>query len=533
MKRHITTVAGTILLAIALSFIFGHSTAQAATDAKVSVPVLNVRLGPGTGYEKITCIKVGETYPVVDSRDGWFKLMVGTTPGWVCGDYVQTFEKETAAPPSVQVAGPDGRISAVDSVTVNVNLLNVRSGSSVKNPIIGGIKKGDSYPVLDYNSGWYKIKYNFSQGWICGDYVSANFFEDEEKQAQEQPQQPEFTGIYDVQDVEFLNTDTRNCTSIPVEIKVSKDDSAEIPIPGIQNGMTADGKINITLANSIFSGSNKDVVLTDNDLVSEINISAADQNTTTITISPKAGINYEVYTVQAKGYEDEEYKYYKYYIVASLQPNKGKSEQAENPDEKTGDPDQSIVKNSEGKTKHDYLVTLDAGHGGTTSGAVSNGLDEKVFNMDIITRVNDILKAQGYDTYLTRKDDTFVSLADRADNANILKSSIFVSVHLNSFTSSTSNGTVTLFNSEAKVSGERLASLIQNNLVLNLNRTDRGIDERPDLYVLNSTDMPAALAEILFMSNQDELNIICADDNRQKAAEAIAKGINEYFGFEE
>ena len=69
--------------------------------------------------------------------------------------------------------------------------------------------------------------------------------------------------------------------------------------------------------------------------------------------------------------------------------------------------------------------------------------------MYIINKVNNILKAQGYDTYLTRENDTYVSLLNRADGANILRANIFISNHINSYSIESINGTETLYNSKA------------------------------------------------------------------------------------
>lgn len=518
MKRHITTAAGMFLMVLLLFLFLGSRTAEAATTAKVTVSALNVRLGPGTGYKKISCIKVGQTYPVVDSKNGWYKLQIGSTLGWVCGDYVKTFSTEAAAPPSTQTPASDGRTSVADSITVNVNLLNVRSGNSVKTPIIGGVRKGETYTVLDSKSGWFKIKYNLSAGWVSGDYVTVNYLEDVKDS--EPPKQPVLTNVFEIQDLKTYRTDTRNCIAIPLSIKVNKSGNTGTPEPGIESSRASDGKISIMLGNSSFTGVNKDIAVSDSDLFTAANVSCADQNSTTITISPKAGVDYEIYTVQAKGSEDSEYKCYNMYVVVSFKDNTN-----------SGNAGNENAKNSQGKTKGDYLITLDAGHGGTTTGAVSGGYEERTFNMDIINRVNDILKAQGYDTYLTRSNNTYVSLAERADSANIIKSDIFVSVHLNGFVSPAVSGTETLYNSSAQSSGAALADLIQKNLINGLNRANRGIKDRPDLYVLNSTNMPAVLIEVLFMSNPEDLNVICGESARQVSAESIARAINEYFGF--
>lgn len=528
VKRHIIRVAGTLFIALFLLLVLGSKTAMAATNAKVNVPVLNVRSGPSTGYKILTSIKVGQTYPVIDNKNGWYKINMGSTSGWICGTYVVLSNTGTAAPPPVQKPSTGGGTSVVDSLTVKVSLLNVRSSNSVTSSIIGGIRNGSTYSVLDSKSGWYKIQYGTTQGWVCGEYVNVSYKENDDKQDQPQPQIPVTANVYEVQDLKLYKTGTRNCAAIPVTIKVDKGDSSGSINPSYTQTVTPEGKIQITLGNSSFKGINKNVSVADNELIAAVNITDDGSNSTIITLSPKTNANYEAYTISSKAYEDSNYKYYKFYIVTALKSVVNAAPEPFRPGAQPKVTNTSSV--SQEKSKKNYLIALDAGHGGTTTGAVSSGMEEKVFNLDIIMRLNDILKAQGYDTYLTREDDTFVSLADRADSANILKSDIFVSVHLNSIASPSVGGTETLCYSTA-APGAHLAELIQKNLISGLNRNDRGIKDRPDLYVLNSTNMPAALAEILFMSNNEELQLISGESTRQKTAESIGNAINEYFGF--
>ncbi len=54
--------------------------------------------------------------------------------------------------------------------------------------------------------------------------------------------------------------------------------------------------------------------------------------------------------------------------------------------------------------------------------------------------------------------------------------------------------------------------------------TDRGVKERKDLYVLNSTDMQAVLVELGFISNAKEAELLKNESFLDRAAKCIAKG---------
>ena len=76
-------------------------------------------------------------------------------------------------------------------------------------------------------------------------------------------------------------------------------------------------------------------------------------------------------------------------------------------------------------------VVLDAGHGGHDTGAMSAYGPEKAFALDVVLRAKALLQATGLKIVLTRGDDTFVTLDDRARIASQNKRAIFIAVHFN------------------------------------------------------------------------------------------------------
>lgn len=77
-------------------------------------------------------------------------------------------------------------------------------------------------------------------------------------------------------------------------------------------------------------------------------------------------------------------------------------------------------------------VFLDAGHGGTDSGATGNGMLEKVINLDVVLKLGDILKQRGVEVNFSRTTDAFVDLQKRCDMAAAFGAQYFISVHHNS-----------------------------------------------------------------------------------------------------
>ena len=173
-------------------------------------------------------------------------------------------------------------------------------------------------------------------------------------------------------------------------------------------------------------------------------------------------------------------------------------------------------------------ICIDPGHGGRDPGAVSGNVKEKDINLAIAQKLQLLLYNKGYNVIMTREKDIDISLYQRANIANNFKADIFVSIHNNAFNNELAQGTETLCFS-GSLQGEKLANLVQTELVKRLKRPDRGIKSRPDLVVLRYTTMPAILVECAFLTNPVERKLLKNNSFQLLAAEGIAEGIDRYF----
>ncbi|MCX7698500.1 MAG: N-acetylmuramoyl-L-alanine amidase [Candidatus Goldbacteria bacterium] len=211
--------------------------------------------------------------------------------------------------------------------------------------------------------------------------------------------------------------------------------------------------------------------------------------------------------------------------------------------------------------KQTRILVLDPGHGGTDPGAIgANGVREKDIVLDITLRIIRYLKDENFKIYLTRDDDTFISLKHRALFANEKEADLFISIHCNASKDREAQGVRTyiynrvassreaaeaaklenkdvgvfemLLNDLRKSAYEYLsieaAGNIQHCLVKNL-RLKWAPTERAPFYVLANTNMPSVLVEAAFISNPQEEKKLDDNDFREKVAKGIAEGIKEYF----
>jgi len=182
------------------------------------------------------------------------------------------------------------------------------------------------------------------------------------------------------------------------------------------------------------------------------------------------------------------------------------------------------------------LIVIDAGHGGKDPGATSpiTKTKEKDLNLKVALKLDQKLRDLGFRTILTRSTDEYIDLYERAEIANRNNADAFISIHFNSHSSSSVSGIQTLycpaFDSKVKEGDQYpFAEAIHDALLSGLDRNDKGIVKRPELVVIRETKMVAALVELGFLTNAEEAKLIDTDSYHEKAAEAIANGIVNYF----
>ncbi len=174
------------------------------------------------------------------------------------------------------------------------------------------------------------------------------------------------------------------------------------------------------------------------------------------------------------------------------------------------------------------VVVLDPGHGGSSAGASFGGTDEKDLNLSIARQTASLLEQAGLTVFLTRTDDRDVGLYDRTTFARLQNANLFVSIHCNaSVTNPAAKGVYTAAYGK-ETPGWSLAEALGQSMVKSTGALNLGVDQRPDLAVLRTAQMPAALVECGFMSTPEELALLLQIDYQAKLAQGIADGILSY-----
>lgn len=178
-----------------------------------------------------------------------------------------------------------------------------------------------------------------------------------------------------------------------------------------------------------------------------------------------------------------------------------------------------------------FKVVIDPGHGGYETGAIVSGVKEKDLNLAIAKKLDTYLKNSGVTTYMTRTTDKYVSLYQRSGLANSVNADLFISIHNNTQPQKSISGSMTLYyptsTDSSGFSGYKFASIIQKNLNNKLGTDDKGIIQRPNLAVLRTSEMPAVLVEVGYMTNKAEMQKLLTDSYKEKAAKVLSDSVLE------
>lgn len=231
------------------------------------------------------------------------------------------------------------------------------------------------------------------------------------------------------------------------------------------------------------------------------------------------------------------------------------------------------VSQAEGR---DFVVVIDAGHGGKDPGARGKIINEKSINLSVALKLGKLISGEHPDVKIvyTRKTDKFVELDERAEIANRNKADLFISIHTNSVAKGKqARGTETYTLGLARTEENLAVAMRENSVILleddyqqkyegfdpnstesyiifefiqnkhmqqsidfaseiqacfaSTKREDRGV-RQAGFLVLRKTSMPGVLIEVGFISNKDEERYLASESGQQQLAKAILKAFNRY-----
>ena len=179
-------------------------------------------------------------------------------------------------------------------------------------------------------------------------------------------------------------------------------------------------------------------------------------------------------------------------------------------------------------------TTAKMSYGATST---TTGKREYEWSMEFTVRLKAELENRGYEVVLTREEnDVQISNAERAIFANESGAEVYLSIQADAASNKDAKGIYTQIPSHSNAfvgnlyeDCKRLAKAIQNNLIAETGTKDRGVQENDKVAAINYSEIPVAVLQLGFMSNQEEDTNLWSEEYQDKMIKAICDGIDTYF----
>jgi N-acetylmuramoyl-L-alanine amidase len=199
-------------------------------------------------------------------------------------------------------------------------------------------------------------------------------------------------------------------------------------------------------------------------------------------------------------------------------------------------------------------IMIDPGHGGKETGCLNKRYIEKNLNLIYAEKLCKELRKSGYEVEVTRTDDKYIGLKERADITAQKHADIFISLHINALSPfeskaegienycmtpaggcSTNSGEVYGYQhskesypgNEHNLNNIVLTYCIHKAMIEATGAPDRSV-RRANFSVLRNNSVPAVLVESGYLTNAKEEKLLVSDKYQDKIVKAIAKGIQDY-----
>jgi N-acetylmuramoyl-L-alanine amidase len=470
---------------------------------------LRMRDGAGTSYSVIDTLSKGQEVKIIDTSGSWVKVSSGSQSGWVHKDYIASGNAQSTNTETLQVNAEEWTgVSTVDS-------LNVRSSAGLNASILGNLAKGSNVSITGSLTGWYRIDFGGSTGWVSSQYI--------EKSASA-PSPSSSQSVYGRATIYSLNVRDKASLNGKVvgsvkqgeayKILEEKDNWYKLSLNGGKTGWAAGWYIEKTSGQQPERPAGNEKSGYVQILYNGTNLRSDASTGASIVARASSGESFAIQEKQGEWYKvslkDGEPAYVAGWIV-SASDTRGNPEPVTKP--KTG--------GLKGKT-----IVIDPGHGGHDSGTIGyRGTLEKELTLSTSQLLSDLLRNAGANVKMTRNDDTYYSLNTRVALAHYHDSDAFISIHYDSINDSSIKGYTSYYYHQYQ---KDLSQMILDSLAEQLSSKNRGV-KKGDYYVIRENKQPAVLLELGYLSNPSEEASVTTHRFQDMAARSIYNGLTNYF----
>lgn len=544
-----------------------------SSDERKTTENLNLRTGAGTTNQRILTIPKNSSVLVLSETNGWAKINYGGKIGYVSSSYLKKVAvtapvpkpeptpeptptpepKPEPTPEEIPTEGTDMRM-----ITGNLYLRTAADGNS---NVITILEKGTVVEVESLTGKWAKITYEGQVGYASTKFmkqIDDTIMPDPETPVETPEETPEET--LDIRE-NTLNLNLRKGPGTNHDILVTMPKGSILTVTEIvgqwgkvsYGGYT--GYASLDYMKKVYDPSSGGAADSDAhgkmDGMNVVNYSNVD-----ITVSGLANIDSGVKSVRVylnskiqgsasyglkRSDDSNQNTGYRYVIKRNnLFPGENQILVVV-----SGNNGEKLTYTKTIQVNKVPVIVVDAGHGGKDSGAsgVLNGLKlrEKTYALEFAMAFNEALKSSGFKTVMTRSDDRFIELSNRARIGNNNHADLFFSFHHDYSSNANSKGAFVIYPSyktssisESTISESRDVAGYVKNAMMEMGFNDRrnGTDKSicgHTLAVLRQTQTKSILAEFGYMSNAEDLSKITDPVFQKAMAYSLTKQLKEYF----
>lgn len=399
------------------------------------------------------------------------------------------------------------------SIKVDASVVNVRTGPGLSYDIMAQVTGGEKVTMLSEENEWYKVRLGNDQiGWIASWLIE--------------------------------NTEVSAATN---KIGV---------VTGEEVNIRSEGNVDSSILGKVTNGTELTVLFQQEGwtqvqyygqvgwISSElIEITETAVETTTVAVAEDDSAPIQTVTTRSSGTNIRNNPSVEGNVVATVEKGEsftylsteGDWYQVELPDGQTGyvanwvvdlSADQTPAPTASITSLAEATIVIDAGHGGNDPGALANTFYEKEVTLNTATLVANRLRDAGANVILTRSDDEFVSLDERAVISNQSNADVFISLHYDSTEKANEiSGTTTYYYHDKDISlAETLNENFEQKGILPNNGVRFG-----DFYVTRENTQPAILLELGYLNNDVDQLTVNSSTYQINVAEIIYQSLNQYF----
>ena len=171
------------------------------------------------------------------------------------------------------------------------------------------------------------------------------------------------------------------------------------------------------------------------------------------------------------------------------------------------------------------IIVIDAAHGGDDSGAILEGLQEKIIVEAIAKKIKSKNNNENLEIVLLREGDHFIELGERVSVINKLNPNLVISLHINGSKDFSKNGVEAYISPDVKFykqSKESAENVLEKIAAENL---FKGKVSEANFFILKKSDCPAMTLEMGYLTNESDRKYITSEKGQNEIAAKILEAI--------